>query len=167
MHPTWLCTTHMVSGTKVATPYWKDFILLYFFIFNWWVRKNRFLLFYLDIPFILLEKSRFLLLVIHVTNSTRVIYLYALGSDYFLATNLLDLSLGLDRGRPIWATFVIGQTDSLRDKLQTLPIFMFILYQMDKLSGICIVSPNTKALALHSRVVLALNSFHSFFFILF
>jgi hypothetical protein len=49
-------------------------------------------------------------------------------------------------------------TDSLRDKLQTLPIFMFILYQMDKPSGICIVSPNTKALALHSRVVLALNS---------
>jgi hypothetical protein len=50
-------------------------------------------------------------------------------------------------------------TDSLRDKLQTLPIFMFILYQMDKSSGICIVSPNTKALALHFRVVLALNSF--------
>jgi hypothetical protein len=49
-------------------------------------------------------------------------------------------------------------TDSLRDKLQTLPIFMFILYQMDKPSGICTVSPNTKALALHSRVVLALNS---------
>jgi len=49
-------------------------------------------------------------------------------------------------------------TDSLRDKLQTLPIFVFILYQMDKPSGICIVSPNTKALALHSRVVLALNS---------
>jgi fatty acid desaturase len=56
-------------------------------------------------------------------------------------------------------------TDSLRDKLQTLPIFMFILYQMDKLSGICVVSPNTKALALHSRVVLALNSyFFSLFF---
>jgi hypothetical protein len=50
-------------------------------------------------------------------------------------------------------------TDSLRDKLQTLPIFMFILYQMDKPSGIYIVSPNTKALALHFRVVLALNSF--------
>jgi hypothetical protein len=49
--------------------------------------------------------------------------------------------------------------DSLRDKLQTLPIFMFILYQMDKPSGICIVSPNTKVLALHSRVVLALKSF--------
>ena len=49
-------------------------------------------------------------------------------------------------------------TDGLRDKLQTLPIFVFILYQMDKPSGICIVSPNTKALALHSRVVLALNS---------
>jgi hypothetical protein len=48
--------------------------------------------------------------------------------------------------------------DSLRDKLQTLPIFVFILYQMDKPSGICVVSPNTKALALHSRVVLALNS---------
>jgi hypothetical protein len=55
-------------------------------------------------------------------------------------------------------------TDSLRDKLQTLPIFMFILYQMDKLSGICIVSPNTKALALHSRVVLALNSLILFFY---
>jgi hypothetical protein len=49
-------------------------------------------------------------------------------------------------------------TDSLRDKLQTLPIFMFILYQMDEPSGICIVSPNIKTLALHSRVVLALNS---------
>jgi hypothetical protein len=48
--------------------------------------------------------------------------------------------------------------DSLSDKLQTLPIFVFILYQMDKPSGICIVSPNTKALALHFRVVLALNS---------
>jgi hypothetical protein len=60
-------------------------------------------------------------------------------------------------------------TDSLRDKLQTLPIFVFILYQMDKPSGICIVSPNTKALALHSRVVLALNSLiliSSSFFIL-
>jgi hypothetical protein len=55
--------------------------------------------------------------------------------------------------------------DSLRDKLQTLPILMFILYQMDKPSGICIVSPNTKALALHSRVVLALKSFHSSFFL--
>jgi hypothetical protein len=50
-------------------------------------------------------------------------------------------------------------TDSLRDKLQTLPIFIFILYQMDKPSGICIVSPNTKALGLHSRVILALKSF--------
>jgi hypothetical protein len=30
---------------------------------------------------------------------------------------------------------------------------------MDKPSGICIVSPNTKALALHFRMVLALNSF--------
>jgi hypothetical protein len=49
--------------------------------------------------------------------------------------------------------------DSLRDKLQTLPIFVFILYQMDKPSGICIVIPNTKALALHSRAVLALKSF--------
>jgi hypothetical protein len=55
--------------------------------------------------------------------------------------------------------------DSLRDKLQTLPIFMFILYQMDKPSGICIVSPNTKALALYSRVVLALNSFILLFFL--
>jgi hypothetical protein len=54
--------------------------------------------------------------------------------------------------------------DSLRDKLQTLPIFMYILYQMDKPSGICILSPNTKALALHSRVVLALKSFHFSFF---
>jgi hypothetical protein len=42
---------------------------------------------------------------------------------------------------------------------------MFILYQMDKPSGICIVSPNTKALALYSRVVLALKSFHSSFFL--
>jgi hypothetical protein len=58
-------------------------------------------------------------------------------------------------------------TDSLRDKLQTLPIFMFILYQMDKPSGICIVSPNTKALALHSRVVLALNSYFFSFFLFF
>jgi hypothetical protein len=49
--------------------------------------------------------------------------------------------------------------DSLRDKLQTLPIFMFILYQMDKTSGICIVSPNTKALALYSRAVLSLKYF--------
>jgi hypothetical protein len=59
-------------------------------------------------------------------------------------------------------------TDSLRDKLQTLPIFVFILHQMDKLSGICIVSPNTKALALHSRVVLAFKSFIllSFYFVL-
>jgi hypothetical protein len=48
-------------------------------------------------------------------------------------------------------------TDSLRDKLQILPIFVFIFYQMDKSSGICIVSPNTKSLALHSRVVLALK----------
>jgi hypothetical protein len=54
--------------------------------------------------------------------------------------------------------------DSLRDKLQTLPIFVFILYQMDKPSGIYIVSPNTKALALHSRVVLALKSFIPFFY---
>jgi hypothetical protein len=64
-------------------------------------------------------------------------------------------------------------TDSLRDKLQTLPIFVFILYQMDKPSGICIVSPNTKAFALHFCVVFALNSlilillFSSFFFVLF
>jgi hypothetical protein len=45
---------------------------------------------------------------------------------------------------------------------------MFILYQMDKFSGICIVSPNTKALALYSRVVLALKSFIllSFYFVL-
>jgi hypothetical protein len=57
--------------------------------------------------------------------------------------------------------------DSLRDKLQTLPIFIFILYQMDKPSGICIVSPNTKALALHSRVVLALKSFILIFIIIF
>jgi hypothetical protein len=58
-------------------------------------------------------------------------------------------------------------TDSLREKLQTLPIFVFILYQMDKPSGICIVSPNTKALALHSRVVLALKSLIliSFYFV--
>jgi hypothetical protein len=49
--------------------------------------------------------------------------------------------------------------DSLRDKLQTLPIFVFILHQMDKPSGICIVGPNTKALALYSRVILALKSF--------
>ena len=55
-------------------------------------------------------------------------------------------------------------TDSLRDKLQTLPIFVFILYQMDKPSGICIVSPNTKALALHSRVVLALYSLILYFY---
>jgi hypothetical protein len=54
-------------------------------------------------------------------------------------------------------------TDSLRDKLQTLPIFVFILYQMDKPSGICIVSPNTQT-HVYSRVVLALKSFHSFFF---
>jgi hypothetical protein len=54
-------------------------------------------------------------------------------------------------------------TDSLRDKLQTLPIFMFILYQMDKPGGICIVSPNK-----YNRVVLALNSFIllSFYFVL-
>jgi hypothetical protein len=93
------------------------------------------------------------------TNSTRVIYLYVLGSDYLLATNLLDLSLGLHRGRPIMSNFRHWATNSLRDKLQILPIFVFILYQMDKPSGICIVSPNTKALTLHSRVVLALNSF--------
>jgi hypothetical protein len=45
---------------------------------------------------------------------------------------------------------------------------VFILYQMDKPSGICTVSPNTKALALYSRVVLALNSLILiiFFFIL-
>jgi hypothetical protein len=54
-------------------------------------------------------------------------------------------------------------TNSLRDKLLTLPIFVFILYKMDKSSGICIVSTNTKALALLSRVVLALNSFILFF----
>jgi hypothetical protein len=35
---------------------------------------------------------------------------------------------------------------------------------MDKPSGICIVSPNTKTLALHSRVVLALKSSHFIFF---
>jgi hypothetical protein len=57
------------------------------------------------------------------------------------------------------SNFYHWATDSLRDKLQTLPIFVFILYQMDKLSGIYIVSPNTKALALYSRVVLALNYF--------
>jgi hypothetical protein len=58
-------------------------------------------------------------------------------------------------------------TDSLRDKLQTLSIFVFILYQMDKLSGIYIVSPNTKPLALHSCVVLALNLlfFSSLYFV--
>jgi hypothetical protein len=54
--------------------------------------------------------------------------------------------------------------DSLRDKLQNLPIFVLILYQMDKPSGICTVSPNTKTLALHSRVVLALKSFILLFF---
>jgi hypothetical protein len=58
-------------------------------------------------------------------------------------------------------------TDGLRDKLQALPIFVFILYQMDKPSGICIVSPNTKALALHSCVVLALKSFHFIIIIFF
>jgi hypothetical protein len=41
----------------------------------------------------------------------------------------------------------LGSTDSLRDKLQTLHIFIFILYQMDKPSGICVMSPNTKAIA--------------------
>jgi hypothetical protein len=56
-------------------------------------------------------------------------------------------------------------TDSLRDKLQTLSIFVFILYQMDKPSGICIVSPNIKSLALHSRVVLALKSLILLFFL--
>jgi hypothetical protein len=56
-------------------------------------------------------------------------------------------------------------TDSLRDKLQTLPIFVFILYQMDKPSDISIVSPNTKALTLHYRVILALKSFILFFII--
>jgi hypothetical protein len=55
--------------------------------------------------------------------------------------------------------------DGLRDKLQTLPIFVFILYQMDKPSDICTVSPNTKALALYSRVVLALKSLHFSFFL--
>jgi hypothetical protein len=45
---------------------------------------------------------------------------------------------------PHWAT------DSLRDKLQTLSIFIFILDQMDKPSGICIMSPNTKAIAFNS-----------------
>jgi hypothetical protein len=54
--------------------------------------------------------------------------------------------------------------NSLRDKLQTLSIFIFILYQMDKPSGICIVSLNTKALALLSHVVLALNSFIILFY---
>jgi hypothetical protein len=56
-------------------------------------------------------------------------------------------------------------TDSLRDKLQTLPIFVFILYQMDKPSDISIVSPNTKALTLHYRVILALKCFILFFII--
>jgi hypothetical protein len=54
---------------------------------------------YISIYFI--RRGQILLLVIHATNNTRVIYLYALGSDYLLATNLLDLSLGLHRGRPI------------------------------------------------------------------
>jgi hypothetical protein len=56
--------------------------------------------------------------------------------------------------------------DSLRDKLQTLPIFVFILYQMDKPSGICIVSSNTKALALHSRVGFGIESSYSYFYLL-
>jgi hypothetical protein len=44
----------------------------------------------------------------------------------------------------------LGDTDSLRDKLQTLSIFIFILDQMDKPSGICIMSTNTKAIAFNS-----------------
>jgi hypothetical protein len=102
--------------------------------------------------------------VLLATNSTRVIYLYALGSDYLPATNLLNISLDLHRGRPIMSNFHHWATDSLRDKLQTLPIFVFILYQMDKSSDICIVSPNTKALALHSRMVLTLKFFILLFF---
>ena len=61
------------------------------------------------ISFYFIRRGQILLLVIHATNNTRVIYLHALRSDYLLATNLLDLSLGLRRERPIWATFVIGQ----------------------------------------------------------
>jgi hypothetical protein len=44
----------------------------------------------------------------------------------------------------------LGNTDSLRDKPQTLSIFIFILDQIDKPSGICIMSPNTKAIAFAS-----------------
>jgi hypothetical protein len=39
----------------------------------------------------------------------------------------------------------LGDTDSLRDKLQTLSIFIFILDQIDKPSGVRIMGPNTLA----------------------
>jgi hypothetical protein len=116
-------------------------------------KKNRLLLFYLDIPFILSEEGRFLLLVLLATNSTRVIYLHTLRSDYLSATNLLDLSLSLD------------VPDGLRDKLQTLSIFVFILYQMDKPSGICIVSPKHQSSRLTLSRGFALNSFILLFFL--
>ena len=42
-------------------------------------------------------------------------------------------------------TFFMGQVDCLRDKTQTLSIFVFRLYQMDEPSGVCLEDPNTKA----------------------
>jgi hypothetical protein len=95
-----LYNTHGV-GDKGGNPLLKRFYFLFIIIFLLMSNENRFLLFYLDIFLFYLKRVDFLLLVIHVTNSTRVIYLHALGSDYLLATNLLDLSFSLRRGRPI------------------------------------------------------------------
>jgi hypothetical protein len=109
MHPTWLCITLMVLGTNVTTPYWKDFIFIFIVLLRY--------------PFFFAWGKYILLLALLTTNSTRVIYLHALGSDYLLATNLLDLSLGLDRGRPIWATFVIGRQIVWRTNCKPCPFF--------------------------------------------
>jgi hypothetical protein len=162
MHPTWLCITLVVSGTKVATPFRNIFIFCMF------IEKYRkyFVVLYVYPLLFLFEEKFFLLLLLFAINMYESLFIYMPSEATITSHQFARPILWLVPRATNMSNFRHWATDSLRDKLQTLPIFMFILYQMDKPSGICIMSPNTKALALHSHVVLALNSFILFIFIL-
>jgi hypothetical protein len=133
-----LYNTHGV-GDKGGNTFSKIYYLYILF-----ENIENILLFYMYTPYYLFWRRKFIIIIM-CYYYVRQLFIYKI-SEATIAIHQF--------ARPIplfapWATnmsnFRHRTIDSLRDKLQTLPIFVLILYQMDKPSGICIMSPNTKA----------------------
>jgi hypothetical protein len=107
-----LYNTHGV-GDKGDNPFLKDYYYYYYYYYYLYILLENieiFLLFYMYILYYFYLRRRKFCYYYYLLLICTGIYLFIRPRKWLLlATNLLDLSLGLHRGRPIWATFIIEQ----------------------------------------------------------